>query len=180
MHLKIKPLNTFTEEFYKNHNYNLKGDCGYDLGLAADTKVYFKATTKINLQVVIVGWNSEYDVDYNSNYTEDRFPVDYLVVARSSISKLPLRISNAIGTIDRNYRGSLQVALDYLDIRTEQSLAQHVEPETGFIYSILPKGTRIVQIIAPIFYNINSTEIVEEHDTTNRGTNGFGSTRLGL
>jgi dUTP pyrophosphatase len=178
MHLKIKPLTDETLSFYGQHNHNYAGDCGYDLGLAEDTKVYYKATTKVNLQVIIVGCDSEYDVDYNGAYSEEKYPVDFLVVARSSISKYPLRISNAIGVIDKNYRGALQVCLDYLDIRTEQQLPLLTEPETGFMYSVLPKGLRLVQIIAPIFRQINNTEIVTAHGTTDRGSGSFGSTGI--
>jgi len=176
MHLKIQPLTPETLSFYGNHNYNLQGDCGYDLGLAKDTKVYFKATTKINLQVIIVGWETISDCDFTGQSFEDQLPCDFLIVPRSSISKTALRLANAIGTIDKNYRGSLIVALDYLDLRTEQQLPLLTELETGFQYSILQKGTRLVQIIAPVFRQIDSTQIVSEHDTTERGDGSFGST----
>ena len=178
MHLKIQPLTSETLSFYGNHNYNLQGDCGYDLGLAEDTKVYFKATTKINLQVIIVGYEIVSDCDFTGQSFEDNYNVDFLVVARSSISKYPLRISNAIGTIDKNYRGSLQVCLDYLDIRTEQQLPLYTELETGFQYSVLHRGMRLVQIVAPVFRQVQITQIVDSHDITERGDKGFGSTNL--
>lgn len=176
MHLNIQPLTPDTLSFYGNHNYNYAGDCGYDLGLPEDTKVYYKATTKINLQVIITGWESTSDCDFNGQIFEDEIPCDFLVVPRSSISKYPLRLSNSIGTIDKNYRGSLQIALDYLDIRTEQQLPLLTEPETGFQYSVLPKGLRLVQIIAPVFREIDRTQIVTAHDSTERGEGAFGST----
>lgn len=176
MQLNIQPLTPETLSFYGSHNYNYAGDCGYDLGLAEDTKVYFKATTKIDLQVIITAWEAIPDCDFTGQMFEDQLSCDFLVVARSSISKYPLRISNAIGTIDKNYRGSLQVCLDYLDIRTEKALPLIVEQETGFQYSVLPKGTRLVQIIAPVFRQINTTQIVDKHGITERGTGGFGST----
>ena len=176
MQLNIQPLTPQTLSFYGSHDYNYAGDCGYDLGLPEDTKVYFKATTKINLQVIIVGWEIISDCDFTGQIFEDEIPCDFLVVARSSISKYPLRISNAIGTIDKNYRGSLQIALDYLDIRTEQQLPLLTELETGFQYSVLPKGLRLVQIICPVFRQIDFTQIVDAHDITERGAGSFGST----
>lgn len=176
MQLNIQPLTPDTFAFYGSHDYNYAGDCGYDLGLPEDTKVYYKATTKVSLQVIITAWETITDCDFTGQNFEDQLPCDFLVAARSSISKLPLRISNCIGVIDKNYRGSLQVCFDYLDIRTEQQLPLLTEPETGFMYSVLPKGMRLVQIIAPVFRQINSTQIVDSHDTTERGAGGFGST----
>ncbi len=176
MQLNIQPLTPDTLSFYGNHNYNYAGDCGYDLGLAEDTKVYFKATTKINLQVIITAWESISDSDFTGVYFEDQLPCDFLIVPRSSITKYPLRLGNSVGTIDKNYRGSLQIALDYHDLRTEQQLPLLTEPDTGFQYSVLPKGMRLVQIICPVFRQINSTQIVDSHDTTERGAGGFGST----
>lgn len=176
MQLNIQPLTPETLSFYGSHDYNYAGDCGYDLGLAEDTKVYYKATTKVNLQVIITAWETISDCDFTGQMFEDHFPVDFLIAARSSIVKLPLRISNCIGVIDKNYRGNLIVALDYLDLRTEQQLPLFTEPETGFQYSVLPKGMRLVQIICPVFRQINSTQIVDSHDTTNRATGSFGST----
>jgi dUTP pyrophosphatase len=176
MQLNIQPLTLETLSFYGQHNHNYAGDCGYDLGLPEDTKVYYKATTKINLQVIITAWETISDSDFTGQMFEDKLPCDFLIAARSSIVKLPLRISNAIGVIDKNYRGSLMVCLDYLDIRTEQQLPLLTEPETGFQYSVLPKGMRLIQIIAPVFRQINSTQIVTAHDATGRAGNGFGST----
>ena len=180
MHLKIQPLTSETLSFYGNHNYNLQGDCGYDLGLAEDTKVYFKAVTTIDLQVIIVGWETISDCDFTGQSFEDQFPVDFLVVPRSSIANTSLRLANSVGTIDKNYRGSLKIKLDYHDLRCEQPLQLYVEKETGYQYSVLQKGLRLVQIIVPVFRNINTTKIVDSHDTTERGDKGFGSTNLAL
>ena len=180
MQLNIQPLTPETLSFYGNHNYNYTGDCGYDLGLPEDTKVYYKATTKINLQVVITAWEAISDSDFTGQMFEDQLPCDFLIVPRSSITKYSLRLGNSVGTIDKNYRGNLQIVLDYHDLRTEQQLPLLTEPETGFQYSVLPKGLRLVQIVAPVFRQINSTQIVDRHNTTERGTGSFGSTDLAI
>lgn len=169
MQLNIQPLTPESAFFYANHNYNYEGDCGYDLGLAEDTKVYYKATTKINLQVVITAWDTVADM------TEDSC-VDFLIAPRSCITDTSLRLANCIGVIDKNYRGSLKIALDYHDLRTERQLPLLTEMETGFQYSVLRKGERLVQIIAPVFRTIGSKNLVTEHDATVRGDKGFGST----
>jgi len=164
MHLDILPLTEDSKVFYGNHNYNLEGDCGFDLGVQKDTKVYFKSTTLVKLDVSIVARDGE------------GLALDYFVVPRSSISKLPYRLANSIGTIDKNYRGTLIVALDYHDLVTEVAPPQHVDIETGKVYSIISKGTRLVQIVAPIFRGVLGTRLVDSHDVTNRAEGAFGST----
>ena len=178
MQLNIKPLTPETLSFYGSHNYNYEGDCGYDLGLAEDTKVYYKAQTTVNLQVIITAWENTTDCDAFGHYFTEQESIDFLIVPRSSIKKLPLRLSNSIGTIDKNYRGSLAVPLDYHDLRTEQQLPLLTEPETGFMYSVLPKGMRLVQVICPVFRQIQNTQIVTSHDTTERQSGSFGSTGI--
>ena len=178
MHLKIQPLTPETLSFYGNHNFNLKDDCGYDLGIAEDTKVYFKATTKINLQVIIVAWETISDSDFTGQSFEDSYNIDYILMPRSSIIKLPYRQSNSLGLIDKNYRGSLSVAIDYLDLETEIQPQKYVEKETGRTYSVIQKGTRLFQLVPFSFSAIQTKQIVDSHDTTERGDKGFGSTNL--
>ncbi len=176
MQLNIQPLTPDTLYFYGNHNYNYAGDCGYDLGLAEDTKVYFKATNKIDLQVIITGSETTSDVSYDGiNFEETQF-LHYAIIPRSSIVKYPYRQSNGIGLIDKNYRGSLKVVIDYLDLLTEIQPQQYVEEKTGRIYSIIEKGTRLFQLVPICFDHIESKHIVNSHDTTERADGGFGST----
>lgn len=176
MHLKIQPLTDETLSFYGQHNYNLQGDCGYDLGLAEDTKVYYKAVTTINLQVIIVGYEATYDCDSNGQNFVETWGVHYALMPRSSIIKYPYRQSNGIGLIDKNYRGNLKVAVDYLDLETEITPDKFVEKETGRIYSIIQKGTRLFQLVPFCFDDIQSKQIVSSQDNTERQSGGFGST----
>lgn len=176
MQLNIQPLTPETFSFYGDHNYNYAGDCGYDLGLPEDTKVYYKATTKINLQVIITGWESTSDCDFNGQIFEETWGLHYAIIPRSSIIKYPYRQANSVGLIDKNYRGSLSVAIDYLDLLTEIQPQQHVEEKTGRIYSIIEKGTRLFQLVPFQFNEISGKKIVDSHDTTERADGSFGST----
>ena len=86
----------------------------------------------------------------------------YWLVARSSISKTPLRMSNSIGIIDISYRGELIFVVD----------------NTSMQPYVLKKGRRICQIVAmlgsQIYFEFGKVDI------TNRGSGGFGSTGTGI
>ena len=85
----------------------------------------------------------------------------YYLYPRSSIYKTPLRLANSIGLIDSNYRGELKVALDNIK---------------NYDYEI-KAGDRLFQLCA---YNLLPMQItiVEELDSTERGSGGFGSTNI--
>jgi dUTP pyrophosphatase len=85
----------------------------------------------------------------------------FFLLARSSLSKTPLRLANSVGLIDGDYRGNLIAAL-------------HNTSTSDFSAA---RGTRLVQIalgtLAPFgvqYGPLNSTE---------RGAGGFGSTGTG-
>lgn len=79
---------------------------------------------------------------------------------RSGLSlKSPLRIANAPGTIDSEYRGEIKVLMT----------------NTGDTPFVINKGDKIAQlVIAPV--PMIKWVLVDELDETSRGTNGFGST----
>ena len=95
-----------------------------------------------------------------------KIPVGYvgLLVARSSLSKKDLVLSNSIGIIDSDYRGELKVALTYIG----SGLGENIE-----------EGDRIAQLlVVPIalpLVNLNM-DTEEEWCDTDRGAGGFGST----
>ena len=166
-HLKILPTNSSVKELYENHSYNLEGDVGFDLIFPEDVKVYYKQSNLINLQVKI----ASYIYDSKSDkYCEVGFPI----VPRSSINKLPYRMSNSTGVVDR-YRGEIFVSLDYLDLLTNSQPEQKLDIETGKIFSIITKGTRLFQIIDPLMDYI-TWELVKELPSSGRGDRGNGST----
>ena len=87
----------------------------------------------------------------------------YYMYPRSSMSKTPLVLANHTGIIDSGYRGEIISALRNLS-PVEYQLQKH---------------TRLTQICHPSLCPI-LVEIVDETalSTTERGTNGFGSTGI--
>jgi dUTP pyrophosphatase len=93
-------------------------------------------------------------------------PVPYLLLARSSTSLTPLRMSNQIGLADAGYRGELIARVDYFG--------------QGYHYDI-EFGRRLFQVVQHnwlpwkkiIFVN-SVNELPAAPD--NRGDGGFGST----
>ncbi|KAF4674348.1 hypothetical protein FOL47_009370 [Perkinsus chesapeaki] len=85
--------------------------------------------------------------------------LSWLLLARSSISKTPLRLSNSIGLIDQGYRGEVIAAVD--NIKNEA-------------YTV-KEGDRLVQAVGFDGKGI-TMELVTELDKTTRGEGGFGST----
>jgi dUTPase len=93
-------------------------------------------------------------------------PVPYLLLARSSTSLTPLRMSNQIGLADAGYRGELIARVDYFG--TEHS------------YEI-PHGRRLFQIVAHDWLPFQKVVVVDSPDQLpkapdQRGSGGFGST----
>ena len=82
-----------------------------------------------------------------------------LIFPRSSVHKTGLRLSNAVGVIDSDYRGEIGVVM-----------FNHGEEELK-----INIGDRIAQLI---FEKISTPKIVEvtELPETKRGENGYGST----
>ena len=92
--------------------------------------------------------------------------VPYLLLARSSTSLTPLRMSNQIGLADAGYRGELIARVDYFG--TEHS------------YEI-PHGRRLFQIVSHDWLPFTTVVLVNSPDELppppdSRGSGGFGST----
>jgi len=91
---------------------------------------------------------------------EPQFKTGYYLYPRSSIGKTPLRLSNSVGIIDYEYRGTLRVWVDNIS-NSEFTLNE---------------GDRYFQVCHPSLAPMN-VEIVDIIDiNTNRGEGGFGST----
>lgn len=93
-------------------------------------------------------------------------PVPVLLLARSSTSLTPLRMSNQIGLADAGYRGELIARVDYFG--------------TDHSYEI-PHGRRLFQIVAHDWLPFTAVKIVERPEDLppapdQRGAGGFGST----
>lgn len=94
----------------------------------------------------------------------------FYTYARSSISKIPLRLANNQGIIDAGYRGNLIGMFDNINYNMNH------DKKGGWC---MEKYSRILQICAPglipIYVNIVDT-IEELGPSTSRGEKGFGST----
>lgn len=89
-----------------------------------------------------------------------------LIFARSGLAKEGVHLGNGVAVIDNDFRGLVKVLLQYSNYDSEST------------YKILPKGTRIAQMMfIPQFAIPNFIE-VEKLSETARGEGGFGSTGL--
>lgn len=141
MKLYIQTSNPTLDVYYKS--IPKSSDSGFDLITPFDITIPAKALA--------------FKIDHRIRCEADR---GYLLFPRSSMgAKTPLRLSNSIGLIDKDYRGNIIAIVDNLS-------------ESSFF---IPKGTRLVQIVAfngePII-----AEVVNHLTDTSRGSGGFGST----
>jgi dUTP pyrophosphatase len=93
-------------------------------------------------------------------------PVPVLLLARSSTSMTPLRMSNQIGLADAGYRGELIARVDYFG--------------RDYEYEI-PFGRRLFQIVGHDWLPFTTIVIVDRPEDLpappdTRGAGGFGST----
>lgn len=99
--------------------------------------------------------------------TESGSPAPYLLLARSSTSLTPLRMSNQIGLADMGYRGELIARVDTMD---SDITSYYVE-----------EGRRLFQIVQHNWMPWKNIVIVDREEDLppapdNRGGGGFGST----
>jgi dUTP pyrophosphatase len=138
-------------EMYKNKK-NHVDDAGIDLYFPEDVVIPANSTKLIDLKVIAL-----------SLYQNE--PQSYLLMARSSIYKTPLRLCNSIGLIDKGYRNNLMAAFD--NIRNEDY--------------VIKKGDRLLQCtnsnLKPNKLEIKDNfEKYNMFNNTSRGKGGLGST----
>tara|TARA_S200000501_G_scaffold160645_1_gene151522 strand:+ start:48496 stop:48933 length:438 start_codon:yes stop_codon:yes gene_type:complete len=143
MKLKIKPFSKSVRKYYLNHGHFHDGDAGLDLFIIDNQTINGGETAKIHLQISCENSESK----------------PYFLMARSSISKTPLRLCNAVGLIDGGYRGEIMAAVDNI-----KSVPFTLKP-----------GQRLFQIVAMGGDSIE-LEVVDKLSETERGAGGFGST----
>ena len=143
MKLRVKPTSEVVRLMYENHGHFHEGDAGLDLFIIKKQVIKPGETSRIKLGI--------------SCENMDQKP--YFLMPRSSISKTPLRLCNAIGLIDAGYRGEIMAAVD--NIKQE---SYEVE-----------KGQRLFQLVSMDGGPINF-ELVDVLSTSKRGEGGFGST----
>jgi dUTP pyrophosphatase len=141
------------EKQLKNRRWT---DSGFDIVSSTTTLDFMQTNIGVELRLGCIFAA----LDDNEN------PVPYLLLARSSTSLTPLRMSNQIGLADSGYRGELIARVDYFG--------------QGYHYDI-EFGRRLFQVVQhnwlpwkTIVFVDNPNELPAALD--NRGAGGFGST----
>ena len=107
--------------------------------------------------IVIPGNSIGFTVDLGYK-AEQNF--GYMLIPRSSLGKTPIRLSNSIGIIDKNYRGKVKVKVDNLEEdRSFELLEGNCYFQIIAFDGILPKMT-----------------LTNKVSVTKRNNGGFGST----
>jgi len=156
--LEILPMDPALSSFYGKDVFNRSDDnAGVDLHASQDVHVEqipqfipFGLTARLlKVEPMPHGTSNEYlKVDSH-----------FFLLPRSSIYKSGLIMANSTGVIDKSYRGELKAPVWSL---------------TGD--SIITKGERLFQIVAPDMGWIRHIRMVDSLPSTDRGDGGFGST----
>lgn len=138
------------------YEYNLlnrpRDNAGFDLFCVDTAAVTNSEVTLLHLGVAAC----MYAVDSD---TEERTPVHFWLLPRSSIYKTGVLMANSTGVIDSTYRGELQAPV-----------------VTWHAAANIDAGTRLFQVVAPDMGWIRNVRIVDEMPSSIRGAGGFGST----
>ena len=143
MNLKIKTFSEDIHSIYNDHNHFHQGDSVLYLFIVKDKIIESGARDRIHLGISC----------------ENLEQKPYLLMARSSISKTPLRLSNSVGLIDAGYRGEIMAAVDNIK---------------DYSYTV-EKGQRLFQLVSMSGEAVHFT-LVDTLSDTSRGDGGFGST----
>ena len=134
---------------------NYSNDSGFDLYTPETIVVPAKSQGKIDFEVSCNMRNMHATQTFNTNQD-----MPFMLVPRSSIVKTPLRMSNSVGIIDKNYRGNL---IAFVDNISDQEY-------------IIEQGTRLFQVVLPSLEPFGVMFQPTPHTPTERGSGGFGST----
>ena len=148
----IIPSNQKIAEWYKNHSHFNEGDSGIDLFICEEVLVKKGETQKLSFGISCELICEEEDKTYN---------VSYLLLARSSIVKTPLRLANSVGLIDAHYQGNISAFCDNIK---------------NIDYNV-PEKTRLFQLVTPDLKPFHKVIVTDKflHPEKNRG-GGYGST----
>ena len=128
---------------YQKHGQFHDGDSGLDVFITKDKIIKSGETVILGLGIACENLDKK----------------SYLLMARSSISKTPIRLSNSVGLIDAGYRGEIMASVDNI---------KNIDYEVKV-------GQRLFQIVSmdgkPIKFSL-----VDNLSVTDRGEGGFGST----
>lgn len=153
MSLFVYVINPSLRGMFRRHLENRRPtDSGFDL-LSQAANLTESYGVEMKLGVVCAALTSQNE------------PAPYLLLARSSTSLTPLRMSNQIGLADAGYRGELIARVDVL----------------GTYSYTVEEGRRLFQIVQHNWLPWNKIHIVDSLDELpappdTRGDGGFGST----
>jgi len=165
MSLYLYVIDPNHRELQREHVRNRRPtDSGVDL-ICQNTHLNFTTSTTPNLPANL-GVETRTGV-IAAALDRDGKPASYLLLARSSTSLTPLRMSNQIGLADAGYRGELIARVDCLDASLQS-------------YTI-PQGRRLFQIVQHNWLPYDRVILVDSPNDLpappdNRGGGGFGST----
>lgn len=150
-------------DLYENHNFFNSGDSGYDVFIPCDMTIPAHETVLVDLKIKceLRELTRKFFIGEQSDQLFITKP--FLLCPRSSIYKSPLRMSNSIGIIDAGYRGSLGIPLD------------NISDKDYFI----KRGTRLCQIVSGSLEPFHVKLTNDSLSSSERGSNGFGSTGEG-
>ena len=138
-----RQVNEVVRKMYENHSHFHQGDSGLDVYIVENQIINPKETVRIKLGIFCENLDGE----------------SYFLMPRSSISKTPLRLANAVGLIDAGYRGEIMAAVDNIkDISYKVEMGQR-------LFQIVAMDGSSIQF--DISYNLSDSA---------RGKGGFGST----
>ncbi|NJO61270.1 MAG: hypothetical protein HC836_24355, partial [Richelia sp. RM2_1_2] len=162
----IIDIDVLVNGFEKNIISPREGDAGYDL-VASEATVVFKNNHKIsfsdnNLPLQYSGFEKPLYIEYNTKVQINSKNFICLLFCRSSISNLPLTLSNGVGVVDPSYRGDIKLRFRVL--------------KDKFVWNeVYQVGDKIAQAIF-IPLSKPSLNLVSSLQETQRSVNGFGST----
>jgi hypothetical protein len=208
------PLSDAAQRFYGSSapTYNKVGDAGIDLPFISDVKPYDAEVVETiglisfetvfamyDIKVEFVGFAIMQCVQDALKETvkyfvrkEELIPCHFDIRPRSSISKTPFRLANAVGTIDKTYRGIEQDY--YIDKYPDEyrwigdTLGCYLDyhPQLGKQSGkrVITAGDRLLQVIAPnldsiLHIKLDFTEencIFWSEVIGNKNRGGFGTT----
>jgi len=166
--LEICTANPKLKELYSKRA-NFSTDSGVDLYFPIETRFRPLETTTVDMEITCKM------TDPNGN------PCGFYLYPRSSISKTPLVLANSVGIVDASYRGPIKLALrnipnSYMSWGIDKDDIYNLVAPYEIDY-IAEEGHRLAQICSPTLSPINVV-LVDSLDSTERGSNGFGSTGL--
>jgi dUTP pyrophosphatase len=143
--------------------YAKAGDAGLDITATSDGIATFGEDLA----------NQWYYIEYKTGLAVE-IPEGYvgLMFPRSSISKSSLFLANSVGVCDSGYRGEI-----CFRFKIDAGIMDQCKTD-GYEPAKYKKGDRIGQLLIVPYPTIES-EFADELSSTERGTNGFGSTNNG-